>query len=100
MFFPLICTHTDVLAASASSLLCSWSISLGAVFRAWGQWEQTRGEEGGGWLHLPGDLLQGPHCGLARFSCLSSKAQPRGGRERDEGRQFIDSGAAIVICVP
>lgn len=41
-----------------------------------------------GWLHLPGDLLQGPRCGRARFSCLSSKAQPRGGREggREGGR--------------
>lgn len=38
----------------------------------------------GEWLHLLGDLLQGPHCGLARFSCLSSKARPLGGKKRAE----------------
>lgn len=77
--------------------LCSWLICLGAVFTAWGQ-RKKKGE--GEWLHLLGDLLQGPHCGLAWFSCLSSKAQPSRGRERGSMRQTIHWQWHCCSCRP
>lgn len=83
-------------SAAAAALLCSWSISLGAVFRAWGRWEQTEGE--GGWLHLLGDLLRGaPPWPGSVFMSVFKGAAPWRGRARKRGRWHISSGAAIVV---
>lgn len=94
-FFPLICTHTPVLSTGCFffSLHCVPGRLASGLSSGPGASGSRQGE--GGWLHLLGDLLEGPHCGLAQFSCLSSKDQPCGRREKK--RQYIHSGAAIVI---
>lgn len=83
----LMCTHTD--ECTQLPRLRFYCV-LGRLASGLSSGPGAGGSREGrsGWLHLPGDLLQGPRCGRARFSCLSSKAQPRGGREggREGGR--------------
>lgn len=90
MFFPFICTHTDIHAQHCLPLLLLYCVpgrlasglSLGP-----GAGGSRQGE--GGWLHLLGDLLQGPRSGLAQFSCLSSKAQPCGEKQREDSTSAV-----------
>lgn len=85
MFFPLICTHTDIHAQHCLPLLLLYCVPgrlASGLSSGPGAGGSRQGE--GGWLHLLGDLLRGPRSGLARFSCLSSKAQPCGGRQTEK----------------
>lgn len=85
MFFPFICTHTDIHAQHCLPLLLLYCVPgrlASGLSSGPGAGGSRQGE--GGWLHLLGDLLQGPRSGLARFSCLSSKAQPCGERQRED----------------
>lgn len=83
-------THS---AASAAFLLCSWSISLGAVFRAWSRWEQGRGGAGG--CICQGTSFRGPTVARLGFHvCL----QKHRGREGDRGE---DAALPLLFsCVP
>lgn len=84
--------HTcSALPASAASLLCSWSISLGAVFRAWGRWEQT----GGGRVAAS---ARGPPSGAPQWpgSVFMSVFKGTALWWETERRQYIGSGTAIV----
>lgn len=78
--------HTHrALAASAASFLCSWSISLGAVFRAWGQWEHAGGGAGG--CICQGTSFRGPTAVWLGFHVCLQKHNPVEG-ERVKGRQW------------
>lgn len=87
---PLLDLYThrhmhSALAVFAASLLCSWSISLRAVFGAWGQWEQTGGREAGGCI-CQGTSFRGPTVAWLSFHvCLQKHSSVEG--EREKGRQ-------------
>lgn len=74
--------HTQTYALSAGCLLlCSWSISLRAVFGAWGQWEQTGGREAGGCI-CQGTSFRGPTVAWLSFHvCLQKHSLVEGERE-------------------
>lgn len=94
LFLSLICTHIDIRAQRRLPLLLLYCVP-GRLASGLSSGPEASGSRqgGGGWLHLPGDLLQGPHCGLAHFSCLSSKARLVEG----EGARREYGGAATVI---